>query len=126
MIAAGLLLVAIMFVVISTWKADMTYWDLLWVTMVLITGLSLAITPGTNIMMALVLLNRSGIGSAMNDTTRQLGSAVGVAVFGSIISSGYLSRISAVTCGLDGMIKEGVETALAFALNVVGTMGAHR
>ena len=32
---------------------------------------------------------KAGVGSAMNDTTRQVGGAVGVAVLGSILSSHY-------------------------------------
>jgi hypothetical protein len=36
-----------------------------------------------------VPLSKAGVGSAMNDTTREVGGALGIAVFGSIVNSGY-------------------------------------
>jgi DHA2 family multidrug resistance protein-like MFS transporter len=41
-------------------------------------------------------VGQSGIGSAMNNTTRQIGGALGVAVLGTILNSTYISNINAV------------------------------
>jgi MFS family permease len=57
------------------------------------TGLGLAMPPATAAVMSSVPVNKAGIGSAMNDTTRQLGAALGVVVLGSIMNSVYLSQI---------------------------------
>ncbi len=57
-------------------------------------GLGLAMPPATAAVMSSVPVNKAGIGSAMNDTTRQLGAALGVVVLGSIMNSVYLSQIA--------------------------------
>ena len=44
--------------------------------MLLALGLGLAVSPATNSIMSSVPINKAGIGSAMNDTTRQLGGAL--------------------------------------------------
>jgi EmrB/QacA subfamily drug resistance transporter len=58
-------------------------------------GVSMGMTmaPATESIMGSVPRNRAGVGSAVNDTTRQMGGALGVAVLGSIASTHYISRI---------------------------------
>ena len=43
--------------------------------------------------MSSVPLNKAGVGSAVNDTTRELGGALGIAILGSIVSSAYRSNV---------------------------------
>lgn len=59
-------------------------------------GIGLTMSPATNSVMGSIPVNKSGIGSAMNSTTRQVGGALGVAILGSILNSIYISRISAL------------------------------
>lgn len=59
-------------------------------------GLGIAISPATTAIMRSVPVNKSGIGSAMNNTTRQLGGALGVAVLGTVMNSVYLNGVSAL------------------------------
>jgi hypothetical protein len=49
--------------------------------------------PATSSVMGTVPAEKSGVGSAMNDVTRQVGGALGTAVIGSLISSAYASRV---------------------------------
>jgi EmrB/QacA subfamily drug resistance transporter len=57
------------------------------------SGLGLMISPATNSVMQSVPVSKSGIGSAMNDTTRQVGGALGVAVLGSILNAVYRNTL---------------------------------
>jgi hypothetical protein len=41
-------------------------------------------------------VSQSGVGSAMNNTTRQVGAALGVAVLGTVLNSTYIAKINAV------------------------------
>ena len=50
-------------------------------------------SPMTTQLMSAVPRDRAGIGSAMNDTTRELGGALGVAVLGSLVTSQYTSGV---------------------------------
>ena len=122
-ITVGLLLTAVAFVAMSTWTQDMTYWHLFFVMFVMMLGISAAMTPGTNILMASVPRNRSGMGSAMNDTTRELGGALGVAVLGAVLSAVYEKNIAETANAFTGAAKEGLESSLAVALNIAGQLG---
>ena len=52
-------------------------------------GLALSMVPATESIMGSLPLGQAGVGSAMNDTTREIGGALGVAILGSILSSEY-------------------------------------
>ena len=53
--------------------------------------MALAMSPMTAAIMSAVPARRAGVGSAMNDATRELGAALGIAVLGSIAASRYAS-----------------------------------
>lgn len=122
-ISVGLLVTALAFAVMSFWTRDMTYWHLLFTMLAMMLGISAAMTPGTNILMASVPRNRSGMGSAMNDTTRELGGALGVAVLGAILSAVYVKNIADTASGFTGAVKSGLESSLAVALQVADKLG---
>jgi len=122
-IGAGLLVTAIAFVIMSTWTADITYWHLLVAMVIMMLGISAAMTPGTNILMSSVPRNRSGMGSAMNDTTRELGGALGVAVLGAVLSSVYEKNIADTAAKFTGTAKDALEGSLASALAVADKLG---
>lgn len=58
------------------------------------SGIGFTMSPATSAIMNSLPPNRAGIGSAMNDTTRQLGGALGVAVLGALMNGIYRSRVS--------------------------------
>lgn len=118
--SGGLLLVSIAFVIMSTWTSSMSYWHFIGVMM---SGICAAMTPGTNILMASVPRNRSGMGSAMNDTTRELGGALGIAVLGAILSAVYAHKIADVADQFTGSVKTALEGSLATALHVAKSLG---
>jgi EmrB/QacA subfamily drug resistance transporter len=57
-------------------------------------GIGFAQSPATDSIMGAVSLGRSGVGSAVNDSTRLLGGTLGVAVIGSVYASVYGSRLA--------------------------------
>ena len=59
-------------------------------------GMGLTMSPATNSIMGSVPVEEAGVGSAMNDTTRQIGGALGVAVLGTLMNSSYISQINAI------------------------------
>ncbi len=63
-------------------------------------GMSVSMSPLTTLIMSSVPPHRAGVGSAMNDTTRELGGALGVAVLGSLLTTGYGSAIRPSLGGL--------------------------
>ncbi|HVO71438.1 MAG TPA: MFS transporter, partial [Aggregatilineaceae bacterium] len=63
-------------------------------------GVGLTFSPATNSIMGSVPFDKAGIGSAMNDTTRQFGGALGVAVMGTILNLSYTGSINALKTAL--------------------------
>lgn len=62
-------------------------------------GFGLAAQPLTDTVMAAVPLEDAGIGSAVNDVSRELGSALGVAILGSIVSGLYRGNVESELAG---------------------------
>lgn len=122
-VSLGLLVASVGFLLMTTWTKDMTYWHTFGTMLVMMLGITFAMTPGTNILMASVPRNRSGMGSAMNDTTRELGGALGVAVLGAILSATYADQIADTVSHFPEQIREGLESSLAVALEVAEKLG---
>ena len=93
-VVAGLTGLALLLGSSLVWTPDMPYAPLgLWffataVTMGWIMG------PATDSVMGSIPESKAGVGSAMNDVTRQVAGALGTAVIGSVVSSLYASRVA--------------------------------
>jgi EmrB/QacA subfamily drug resistance transporter len=75
-------------------------------------GLASTAAPATSMLMAAVPLDKAGVGSAVNDTTREFGGALGIAVFGSVAGSAYRSGADLAAAGAsDGASEQAVESA---------------
>lgn len=74
--------------------ATTPYWSTIVPQMVLMgLGMGLISTPATESIMLVLPPSRAGVGSAVNDATRELGSTLGVAIVGSVFSSVFGSRL---------------------------------
>ena len=91
--AGGFALIAVGMAAMGLISVDTSY-PLVVVGMVLLSaGMAVVAAPATGSIISAVPLNRAGVASAVNDTTRELGGALGIAVFGSIANSAYRSNI---------------------------------
>jgi MFS transporter, DHA2 family, multidrug resistance protein len=87
-------------------------------------GIAGTSTPLTTLLMAAVPAGRAGVGSAMNDTSRELGGALGVAVLGSILTSRFASALAPATADLPAAARDAAGTGLAGALRVARDLPA--
>ena len=55
--------------------------------------MALIMPPSTSSIISSLPLSKAGVGSAVNDVTREVGGAIGIAVMGSILNSIYTSHI---------------------------------
>jgi len=69
------------------------------VSVIMGVGMGNVMSPATESIMGSLPREKAGVGSAMNDTTRQVGGAVGVAVLGSILSSHYGPNLASRLAG---------------------------
>jgi predicted MFS family arabinose efflux permease len=94
-VTTGLLLMAAGLVV-SAFNSTATtaYWGPIMVSMVLLAlGLSSITAPTTEAVMGSVPDEQRGAAAGVNNTTRELGGTLGVAVFGSLFASAYAPRV---------------------------------
>jgi EmrB/QacA subfamily drug resistance transporter len=120
----GLLSVATGLVLFSQMGTGTSIWWMYGPLLFLGGGMALTMTPLTTLIMSSVSLGKAGVGSAMNDTTRELGGALGVAVLGSLLTSAYTSSIDGAVAGLGESDRAVAETGMVGAFHVADRLGA--
>jgi EmrB/QacA subfamily drug resistance transporter len=117
-VSFGLSLVGMGLIMFLPLSATTPYLYILCAVVPLVSGMALAMSPMTAAIMSAVPPRRAGAGSAMNDATRELGAALGVAVMGSVAASRYANSIDRLTAGLNGPAQRAARSSLAGALRV--------
>ncbi len=125
-VTTGLALMAITFAWISTVSASTPYPQIVGQMILLGSGLGLTTAAATESIMGSLSADKAGVGSAVNDTTRELGGTLGVAVVGSVFSSVYASALSdgPVFAQLPTETQALTEESVGAAQIVAGELGA--
>jgi EmrB/QacA subfamily drug resistance transporter len=89
-------------------------------------GMGLLIAPATASIMGSVPPTRAGMGSAINDTTRQVGGALGVAVMGSVAAAGFRSDLVHRVPHVAASARDSLAAALDVATSLGRRVGASR
>jgi fucose permease len=79
--------------------------------MVSAAGMGMVTAPSTGAIIVSLPLNKAGVGSAVNDTTRELGGALGVAVLGSLIASLYRAALPTSAHAASTSLGAGLQAA---------------
>ena len=96
-VALGIAIAAVGFYYFASIAAvDVSYPKFALAMCITALGIGFTMSPATNSVMGSVPVDQSGVASALNSTTRQIGGALGVAVLGTILNSSYLTQIDAV------------------------------
>ena len=92
-------------------------------------GMGLVMAPATESIMGSLPPAKAGVGSAMNDTTRQMGGALGVAVIGSILATSYRPGVTDALTSLGApsevitRAQDSVSGAVQAAASLPGPLG---
>jgi EmrB/QacA subfamily drug resistance transporter len=121
--ATGLALIAAAMAVLSQLTPASGYWLLAAGLIVLGAGMGLATTPATSGITAALPAAQQGVGSALNDLSRETGGAVGIAVLASVLTGAYqshlvLAHVPAPQAGL-------ARSSVAAATRMGGSVAAH-
>ena len=81
-------------------------------------GMGLVFAPATGSIMSSVPVDKAGVGSAVNDTTRELGAALGIAVLGTIIGSAYRGSLDVSADGLSSADTTAARESIGGAVGV--------
>lgn len=130
-IASGLALVSVGLGSIALLTADSAYVQYAASLVLLSSGMAMTMAPATAAVMSSLPLDKAGVGSAVNDTTREVGGALGIALLGSMLNVVYRSRVSDAVDALGGapegaaeVARDSVAGALALADQIGGAAGA--
>jgi len=99
-VGCGMVLAAIGLTVVATVPVSDGYVHILLGFCLASTGMALTMAPATESIMGSLPPSKAGVGSAMNDTTRQMGGALGVAVLGSVFATVYRPGMERGLAGL--------------------------
>ncbi|MBT0566294.1 MFS transporter [Williamsia sp. CHRR-6] len=119
--ATGSLLMATGFAMVLITDANSSYWGLIvWSMSLMAAGLGLISGPCTHVVMNALPPAQAGAGAAVNDTTREFGGTMGVAVLGSVLTSIYTARIgdAAVVDLLPDSARAAMNSSVMGALEV--------
>ncbi len=122
-VAGGMFLVALGTLLLSRVGVGSSYYLLLISMMVVAVGMSIAMSPTTDLLMSAVPRNRAGMGSAMNDTTRELGASLGIAILGSILASQYSHNIAPIASRAPEAVRAIIEQSLGGSLAIAERAG---
>jgi DHA2 family multidrug resistance protein-like MFS transporter len=126
-VTAGLGLMSAGFVVAAGSAVDSAYWGRIITAMILMAaGLALTTSPATEAIMGALPRGKAGAGSAVNDTTRELGGTLGVAIVGSVMSSAYGSHIltALARIGVPAAVRTAARQSVVAGLDVAAHLPA--
>ncbi|RSO16314.1 MFS transporter [Streptomyces sp. WAC 06725] len=115
-VVLGMGLIVLGLVLLSLSTADTPYWRYLIGLLTMATGMGLATPPLSGGIMNALPRSRGGLGSGLNSTAREIGSAIGVAVTGTVLTARF-------TADLPAAVAERAHSA-SDALAAAGRLGA--
>jgi EmrB/QacA subfamily drug resistance transporter len=123
-VAAGLTVFAAGLAWASTADAATPYNQIAMQMVLLGGGLGLTTAPATEAIMGSLPVDKASVGSAVNDTTRELGGTLGVAIAGSVFASVYSGHLGAVV--LTGLPADAMRHSMALAHTVIQQLPAQQ
>ncbi len=122
-VAGGLATVGLGLTLMSFATVDSGYLPVMIALMVMSAGMGSSMAPATATIMTSLPMGKAGVGSAVNDTTRELGGALGVAVLGSLAASAYSRGVGDLAASLPAEAAAVARTSLGAAIEVGRQIG---
>lgn len=99
-VAGGMVLLAAILSTTLLWTPGLAAWVIAVWWFALGAAMGSVMAPATEAVMGAVPTAKAGVASAMNDVTRQVGGALGVAVIGSLVSTVFSDRMASVAAAM--------------------------
>ncbi|CCK25599.1 integral membrane transport protein [Streptomyces davaonensis JCM 4913] len=88
-------------------------------------GMGLSMTPSTEAITSSLPRAKQGVASALNDVTREFGTALGVAMLGALLANGYRGAIDDKLGGIPQQTADTAREGVANAVEVAPSTGSH-
>ena len=124
-VTAGMVSIALGLLALSRATESSPYSAIVVGLLLFSVGIGLVMPPATEAVMGALPPEKAGVGSAVNDATREVGGALGIAIFGSITASMYSHRVSAALAGapMPAAAAAAVEHSVGEAVEVAHRVG---
>jgi Na+/melibiose symporter-like transporter len=123
-VVTGMVVFAAGLVVASTSTVSSGYPRVMLAMILMGAGMGLSVAPATESIMGSLPLHQAGVGSAVNDTSREVGGALGVAIVGSMLSSLYSTNLnSKLPAAVPGQVRDAADQSVGAALQVSAQLG---
>jgi EmrB/QacA subfamily drug resistance transporter len=122
-VAAALGGSALLFAALSLVGPATSYWLVGPALLLIGLGIGAALVPSTDAVMAAVPGENAGLGSAINDTGRQVGAALGVGILGALANAAYRSGIGGTVASLSPDLAAAAKRSVGAALEIAGGVG---
>jgi EmrB/QacA subfamily drug resistance transporter len=122
-VSTGLLLISAGLLCVRLLELNSSYLDLAWPLLIMATGIGLCTAPTTSAIMGAVPDDKQGVASAVNDTTREIGAALGIAVAGSMLAAQYSHQLRPHLGAFPESTRVSSSSSLAGALEVWKRLG---
>ncbi|WP_127360143.1 MFS transporter [Actinacidiphila soli] len=121
--AAGMLVTAVAFFGFLLLDANSPIWILEVLFALMGVAMAHVMPPATVMIMSSLPREKAGSGSAVNNTFRQVGGAIGVAVLGSVMSTAYRNGIDSHLSVLPASARHAAGESIEATLAVAGKLG---
>jgi MFS family permease len=122
-LVTGMVVIAAGFLCLLSLQPDSHYLNLMVPMVIIGAGIGLATAPATSAIMLSLRDERQGVASAINDTTRELGAALGIAVAGSVLAERYRHEVTPRLSMLPEPLREQLADAAGKAIHIGESMG---
>ena len=119
----GFVILAVGLALLTQVTTTTEYWYLALSFVPIGVGLALTSAPATGNILTSVPVDKAGVGSAMNDTTRELGGALGIALGGSVVASIFASTIDLSGFGLSEDLLDIASDSIGGAFGIATVVG---
>ncbi|WP_432135702.1 MULTISPECIES: MFS transporter [unclassified Streptomyces] len=120
---AGMVLIAATLVAFATLDEDTPIWLLEVVFFLMGAGMAHIMTPTSVVIMQALPREKAGSASALSNTFRQVGGALGIAVLGSVLSTSYRTGIEGDLGALPPGVRETAGESIEATLGVAAGLG---
>jgi EmrB/QacA subfamily drug resistance transporter len=126
-VGTGMCTMVVGLLLFSLIAVDTSYWYIAATLVVMAAGVGMAMPSLSSGIVQSVPMHKAGVGSAVNDTTREVGGAIGIALVGSLLTSIYRGRLSSsldvLPPELAEVARDNVGKALAVADGAADSIG---
>lgn len=123
--ALGVALAGVGLALMALFVSDDGYLTILPGMLVMGIGMGLSMTPSTEAITGSLPRGKQGVASALNDVTREFGTALGVALLGALLAGGYRGAVDGRLDGIPQGPADSAREGVANAVEAAGSAGPY-